>query len=430
MKQGVLCSDIYKVLAAPSYQYQITMFDEEGQGTISPSEAKWFYVMPINFMIQVPDVAETTIRPEVYLWKSNDIKDEQSREVLERLKTTANQYGYGFTIYDFGSGNLPKKFSHIAMRNMEETKVQESLNEGLTGSARRSYFTLPRAKMVVVHNMKVQEEIRGSRTRNIKEVFIECNGERRRMSTNNLYAAKAMTHHLNEGGTWGDRFSTHVDGYSQDLDALMRLLADLEISGKTVQANKTKQYIQSIKDYLKRASTPRGYADSIRSINLVPRVGNKYIDDYANKLSSMSGDANNNRCFARHHLMQECSKLPAYLNTAQSNITGEYDPKDISTAVKRVCLGCVPVDGDFYMEPSDGDENKVLMFGNQIAGLIQDPIVKEILENICTKPYMEPNDAEFIIALGNSVLGRNKAKKEVLVEPELKKLEEWAKGDE
>lgn len=430
MKQGVLCSDIYKVLAAPSYQYQITMFDEEGQGTITPSEAKWFYVMPINFMIQVPDVAETTIRPEVYLWKSNDIKDEQSREVLERLKTTSNQYGYGFTIYDFGSGNLPKKFSHIAMRNMEETKVQESLNEGLTGSARRSYFTLPRAKMVVVHNMKVQEEVRGSRTRNIKEVFIECNGERRRMSTNNLYAAKAMTHHLNEGGTWGDRFSTHVDGYSQDLDSLMRLLADLEISGKTVQANKTKQYIQSIKDYLKRASTPRGYADSVRSINLVPRVGNKYIDDYANKLSSMSGDANNNRCFARHHLMQECSKLPAYLNTAQSNITGEYDPKDISTAVKRVCLGCVPVDGDFYMEPSDGDENKVLMFGNQIVGLIQDPIVKEILENICTKPYMEPNDAEFIIALGNSVLGRNKAKKEVLVEPELKKLEEWAKGDE
>ena len=259
MKQGVLCSDIYKVLAAPSYQYQITMFDEEGQGTITPSEAKWFYVMPINFMIQVPDVAETTIRPEVYLWKSNDIKDEQSREVLERLKTTSNQYGYGFTIYDFGSGNLPKKFSHIAMRNMEETKVQESLNEGLTGSARRSYFTLPRAKMVVVHNMKVQEEVRGSRTRNIKEVFIECNGERRRMSTNNLYAAKAMTHHLNEGGTWGDRFSTHVDGYSQDLDSLMRLLADLEISGKTVQANKTKQYIQSIKDYLKRASTPRGY---------------------------------------------------------------------------------------------------------------------------------------------------------------------------
>lgn len=429
MKQGVLCSDIYKVLAAPSYGYQITMFDEEGQGTISPSEAKWFYVMPVNFMIQVPDVAETTIRPEVYLWKSNDVKDEQTKEVLERLKSTANQYGYGFTIYDFGAGNLPKKFSHIAMRNMEETKIQESLMEGLTGSAMRSYFQLPRSKMVVVHSMRVQEEVRGSRTRNVKEVFVECNGERRRMGTNNLYAAKAMTYHLNEGGQWGDRFSSHVDSYAQDLEALKRLLSDLEISGKVVQANKTMQYIHSIKDFLKRSSTPRGYSDSIRSLSLVPRVGNKYIDDYAQKLSSMSDDANNNRSFARHHLMQECSKLPAYLNTAQSNITGEYEPKDISTAVKKVCLGCVPVDGDFYMEPSD-EENKVLLFGNQIAGLIQDQIIKEVLENICSKPYMLPQDAEFIIALGNSVLGRNKAKKEVLVEPELKQLEEWAKGSE
>lgn len=429
MKQGVLCSDIYKVLAAPSYGYQITMFDDEGTGTITPSEAKWFYVMPVNFMIQVPDVAETTIRPEVYLWKSNDVKDEQTKEVLERIKSTSNQYGYGFTIYDFGTGNLPKKFSHIAMRNMEETKIQESLMEGLTGSAMRSYYQLPRAKMVVVHSMRVQEEVRGSRTRNVKEVFVECNGERRRMSTNNLFAAKAMTHHLNEGGQWGDRFSSHLDTHAQDLDSLKGLLSDLEISGKVVQANKAMQYIKSIKNFLKRSSTPTGYADSLRNLSLVPRVGNKYIDDYASKLSSMSDNADNNRIFARHHLMQECSRLPAYLNTAQSNITGEYEPKDISSAIKKVCLGCVPVDGDFYMEPSD-EENKVLMFGNQIAGLIQDPIVKEVLENICSKPCMMPHDAQFIIALGNSVLGRNKAKKEVLVEPELKNLEEWVNGSE
>lgn len=428
MKQGVLCSDIYKVLAAPSYSYQITMFDAGGQGTITPSEAKWFYIMPVNFMIQVPDVSETTIRPEVYLWKSNDIKDEQTREVLERIKNTSNQYGYGFTVYDFGSGNLPKKFSHIAMRNVEETKIQESLLEGLTGSAMRSYYQLPKAKMVVVHSMRVQEEVRGSRTRNIKEVFVECDGERRRMSTNNLFAAKAMTQHLNEGGIWGDRFSTYIDTHSQDLEALKNLLSDLELSGKAVQANKTKQYIHNIKDFLKRSSTPKGYADSIRSISLVPRVGNKYIDEYALKLNSMSDNAENNKCFARHHLIRECSNLPAYLNTAQSNITGDYEPKDISASVKRVCLGCVPVDGEFSMEPS-GEENKVLLFGNQIVGIIQDNIIKEVLENICTKPYMLPHDAEFVIALGNSVLGRNTAKKEMIVEPELKNLEKWANGD-
>ena len=36
MMKGVLCSDIYKILAAPQYEYNITMFDDEGTGTINP----------------------------------------------------------------------------------------------------------------------------------------------------------------------------------------------------------------------------------------------------------------------------------------------------------------------------------------------------------------------------------------------------------
>lgn len=429
MKQGVLCSDIYKVLAAPSYDYQITMYNSDGEGTISPSEAKWFYITPVNFMIQVPDVGEVIIRPEVYLWKSSNIKDEQTIQVLERLKYVSNQYGYGFTIYDFGSGNLPKKFSHIAMRNMEETKIQESLMEGLSGTSMRSYYKLPRSRMVVVHKSKVQEGVRGSRTRNIKSIFVECNGERKRMSTNNLYSAKALTHHMNEGGNWGDKFSDHIETYSQDLEGLKLLLADLEITGKVKQAKTVKQLIHELKNYLKHASTPRGYQECVYNLNSVPRISNKYIEEYANKLSSMSDNTDNIKCFARQHLIDECSKFPQYLNTAKNNISTDYDDSELNAAVKRICLGCVPVQGDFYMEPSDTD-NKVLLFGNQIAGLISDPVVKEILENICDKPYPLPEDAELIIALGKSVLGRNKAQKEILIEPEQENLENWVNGGE
>lgn len=424
MMQGVLCSDIYKILAAPSYGFDIMMFDADGEGTINPSEAKWFYVRPVNFMIQAPD-ANDSVRPEVYLWKSTDIKDEQTKEVLKRIKNVANQYGYGFTLYDFGSGNLPKKFSHIAMRNMEETKIQESLQEGLTGSAMRSYYQLPRAKMVVVHKSRVQEEVRGSRNRNIKEVFVECNGERRRMSTNNLHAAKAMTHHLNEGGTWGDKYSTHIETTASDMDVLKSLLSDLKLGGKVYHTNKTLQYINDLKDSLKRSGTSRGYQDSLKSFNLIPRIGNKYIDNYANKLCAISSDSDKNKVYAKYHLIHECSKLPEYLNTIQRNLVGDYDPKLISKAAKRVCLGCVPADGHFHMEPSD-DDNQVLLFGTQIAGVLQDEIILDVLETICDKPQLEPSDAKFIIALGNSVLGHNKATKEILVEPELEALKEWA----
>lgn len=424
MMQGVLCSDIYKILAATSYGYNITMFDDAGEGTITPSEAKWFYVMPVNFMIQAPDAADT-VRPEVYLWKSNDIKDEQTKEVLKRLKDVSNQYGYGFTIYDFGTGNLPKKFSHIALRNVEEKKIQESLQEGLTGSAMRSYYKLPRAKMVVVHKSRVQEEVRGSRSRNVKEVFVECNGERKRMRTNNLHAARAMTHHLNEGGQWGDKYGTHIETTASDMELLKSLLSDLQLGDKEYHANRTLQYINRLKDSLQRAGSTRGYHDSMQSLNLVPRIGNTYIEGFANKLSSISNDTDKNKTYAKYHLIDECSKLPEYLNTMQRNLIGDYDPKMISKAAKRVCLGCVPADGHFDMDSDEG-EDKVLLFGTKIAGVLQDEIIQDVLETILDKPELEPDDAKFIIALGNSVLGHNKSTREVLVEPEIQALKEWA----
>ncbi|AXC39251.1 UNVERIFIED_ORG: hypothetical protein [Escherichia phage CMSTMSU] len=73
-------------MAAPQYEYSITMFNDDGEGTISPQDAKWFYIRPVNFMIQAPS-GDDTVRPEVYLWKSTDIKDEQTLQVLKRLKT-------------------------------------------------------------------------------------------------------------------------------------------------------------------------------------------------------------------------------------------------------------------------------------------------------------------------------------------------------
>ncbi|AXC39250.1 UNVERIFIED_ORG: hypothetical protein [Escherichia phage CMSTMSU] len=131
------------------------------------------------------------------------------------------------------------------MRNMEETK-QGDLTESLSGSAMRSYYKLPRAKMVVVHKSRV-EEGQGFRSRNVKEIFVESNGERRRMSTTNLHAAKAMTHHLNEGGEYGDKFGSYIEGSARDLENLKALLSELEIGGRSHYASKTMQYINDLK---------------------------------------------------------------------------------------------------------------------------------------------------------------------------------------
>lgn len=425
MEQGILRSDIYKVLAAPSYHYNITMYDDDGAGTISPNEAKWFYIKPSNFMIQVPNNTDASIRPEVYLWKSIDVNDEKTKNVLQRLKQTANQYGHGFTIYDFGTGNLPKKFSHIAMRDIENSKVQESLSEGFTGSSMRSYFQLPKAKLIIVHSTKIDEEVRGSRTRNIKEIFVECNGERRRLLTNNIYAGKALARHLNEGGSWGDKFSNTINMYSSDLDSLKELLTDLQIKGRVTQAQRALSYIKQIKEYLKQASSPTGYNKCMDRIGEFPRVGNKYIEDYAMRVLPGCDSTQNTLSYARQHLISECMKLSEYRTVIENNLSYDVEPRDITKAAKRVCLAAVPISGDYILpsEKPSSETERVLLFGDSIVGVLDDEVLKDVLENICQKPHLTESDAKFILALGNSVLGRDRPK--ILIEPEIDQLKEW-----
>lgn len=450
MQKGVLCSDIYKVLAAPSYEFGITMYDANGEGTIDPSQAQWFYVQPVNFMIQVPDSTEIGIRSEVYLWKSSEINTDQNKEVLERLKHVCNQYGFGFTIYDFGNGNLPKKFSHLAMRNIEQNKV----NESMQGSSLRSYFTLPRAKMIVVHSSRIEEDKHGSRTRNIKEIFVETNGERHRLSTNNLNAAKAMTRHLSEGGSWGDKFGKLLTQYSTDLELLKALLAELEIGGRTAQVNKTKLFVQSIKDYLKRASTTRGYKSCIEELPGMSRVGNTHVQNYAKRLNTLSDSAPQTQAYARLHLMDSCSKAKRHMDTMIENMDDVNDERKhaVHKSVRNICLGTVPmnfsskedIDEGFLVKAAqaamgavanslnEGEEPDVkigiIAMAEELADIIDDENIVHVLRNIMDKPCIQPSDAELVLALNNSSTGMIPAREVITPKeiPEILELTEWA----
>lgn len=406
MERGIVPSEIYKILAAPSYDFVISMYDEDGQGTISPIRAKWFYVKPVNFMIQVPSASDALIRPEVYLWKSQELKDERSREIMTRIKTCCNQYGYGFTVNDFGRGNLPKKFSHIAMRDVEETKLQESFE----GSAFRSYYKLPKAKTIIVHSSRIDEE-NSDRTQNIKDIFIDCNGERFKLKFPNVDAAKAITMHMNESGAWGDRYSKHIENSSSDLEKLKRLLPELEAAKKHIHARKAKEFIKSLEKSLRSSSSHKGYSSDIANMRSFPRVGKKYIEDFARRMN-VTSDKELSMALARQYLMRECNNMSAYAECIFENMTNTdgVDPKSIIQLAKRICLGCVDVIPDAQVPPIDSHtstpEEKVLMFGDRIASILGDERIRDVIENICSKPYLEEKDANFIKALGNSALGK------------------------
>ena len=171
------------------------MFKDDGASTISPVEANWYYIKPINAMIQIPNEDD---RNEIFFWKSIDLTGDDVIELLARIKGICNNFGYGFTISDFGGSNLPKQFSHLAVRMTQDVK------EGYEGSAFKSYYMYENAKMVITHSSKVDETKRGARTRKVKSIFVECNNERRVFPVGSLSSAKAMVHHLGRGGAWDD----------------------------------------------------------------------------------------------------------------------------------------------------------------------------------------------------------------------------------
>jgi hypothetical protein len=78
------------------------------------------------------------------------------------------------------------------------------------GSKKTSYQTLESVKVIVRHRKPVDEEVRGSRSRAIKAIFIERAGERFRFPHNYLTGARAMARHMNEGGEMTDTVGQYI----------------------------------------------------------------------------------------------------------------------------------------------------------------------------------------------------------------------------
>jgi ATP-dependent Zn protease len=64
--------------------------------------------------------------------------------------------------------------------------------------------------MIVRHRKAVDEDVRGSRSRQIKAIFLEQGGERFRFPHNHLAGARAMARHMYEGGNMQDTIGEYI----------------------------------------------------------------------------------------------------------------------------------------------------------------------------------------------------------------------------
>ena len=237
------------------FGYSITMNDKSGKQTATATKARYFYSTDEKFTIIIDE------KDRVIKIKYGDSTD---RERLSKLENTirngiAKKFVIGVDLMPYTGKNIePKDVENMA-------RVQESLSP-VQGSMKTSYQQTDGAKLIIRHSKPVNEEVMGSRSRNIRALFIEnAQGERFRYPQIHLAGARTMTRHVAEGGTPYDEIGQKIIGLSEERSQLMQVARYIRSQGLQEQANDVQFAVtgrlNEIKDLLGRYNTDRLMGD-------------------------------------------------------------------------------------------------------------------------------------------------------------------------
>lgn len=256
------------------FGFQVKMFDSSnGKSIADPADARYFYVEQPNLMVHLQDKSEEI---KLHLGEDTDMDDDRIRKLIRTLRTIARTNMIDFDIRTFGKHIEPKNYAYEIEKNKEQT-MSDVFNEGLSplsGSSRTSRQTLENVKLIVKHRNPVNEEQRGSRSRNISAIFIEnADGERFKYPHKHLNGARAMARHVSHGGVPSDMVGEAIIEQSTNLSKLKEFMKVVNKQGLVNENNRSivanvKQKMTGIKESIKRIQGIKGYTSFVESLAL------------------------------------------------------------------------------------------------------------------------------------------------------------------
>jgi len=211
-----VAEEIFKILKGNGHT--LKLFTDEGETTVDPAEARRFFIGELGSMVNFD---ETSSKRQLHVSINQNTNLEEFKDTLAQLKNLANRSIIEYTLKSFTKNIEPKDQDYQAqkVRDMKQD-VQEGISPAY-GTSKSSYQKLESAKLIIKHTKPVNEESRGSRSRNISAIYIEnAEGERTKMPTNNLAGGRAMLRHVKEGGTPHDEFGQHIQEQTVELKKL------------------------------------------------------------------------------------------------------------------------------------------------------------------------------------------------------------------
>lgn len=186
-----LAKEVFSTLR--SFDYEVAMFDEEGNRVYEPKDAVRFFTNKRNITVSIDDENEdSTLR----LIVGRSVELPTIKGLVDSLRSVCNKYALLVNVRKYKRDIQPRDFA------------QGTIVEGrarLDGSTKSSYLKLKGARMILRHGQAIDESKLGARSRNVEKVIIEnSDGERLLMPSTNLSAGRAMTRHVSEGNHWND----------------------------------------------------------------------------------------------------------------------------------------------------------------------------------------------------------------------------------
>ena len=257
----------------------VTLGDETAKASSDPEKARFF-----NFTytgqdgaefgkVTVSLIDETSLK--VYFGQniSGEMDREQRKEwyeFLRGLRQFAKRNLLTFDTRDINKSNLDlqdvkQQSKADDVFTSKDIQVTESKLYGTPGRPYNSFADKGATKILIRHQDKVNDEVRGSRARKIQEIFLETErGERFLLDHTNLHGAYAMAENLNAGGTIYDHRAKHINDLIAEMSAMRhfvrstkhRQFEDQETADMTSSAV---HHYDKIKRRLRQMRGARGY---------------------------------------------------------------------------------------------------------------------------------------------------------------------------
>ena len=209
-----IANEIFKILKGSGVSIQL--YTDEGESTVDPDNARRFYIKDLGSMINLD---ETDSNREIRVSVNRNTDLDEFKDTLFQIKNLANRSIIEYTLKSFTKQIEPKDQDYQAQK-VRDMKIEEGISAAY-GTSKSSYQKLESAKLIIKHTKPVNEESRGSRSRNISAIYIEnAEGERFKMPTNNLAGGRAMLRHVKEGGNPHDLFGQHIQEQTVELKKL------------------------------------------------------------------------------------------------------------------------------------------------------------------------------------------------------------------